>query len=308
MKHLERNNNNDIPATHEQREQVKVGAILVLYNPNLDLLQQCVDTLEQQVDEVCVVDNSTSSHSSFFCAYKQKVCYIANMKNVGIAAAQNIGIEHFKRLQFHFVLFSDQDSLSPQGLVQGLLTAYQHLSPIIPIACIGPMPINRTNGKPYFCPQNVLKTGQHEGVTYHQVHSIISSYSFIPLKNFEVVGNMREQLFIDFVDDDWCWRALTYHQMVSVLVPNIRIEHELGVSSTFMGRNISLSSPFRMYYQTRNLLWMCRQPYTPTYWKRMNLKKLLIKFVYYPLFTHQRWAYLKRMVQGVIDGLRTSLN
>ena len=96
--------------------------------------------------------------------------------------------------------------------------------------------------------------------------------------------------------------------MVSVLVPNIRIEHELGVSSTFMGRNISLSSPFRMYYQTRNLLWMCRQPYTPTYWKRMNLKKLLIKFVYYPLFTHQRWAYLKRMVQGVIDGLRTSLN
>ena len=38
------------------------------------------------------------------------------------------------------------------------------------------------------------------------------------------------------------------------------------------------------------------------------LKKLLIKFVYYPLFTHQRWAYLKRMVQGVIDGLRTSLN
>lgn len=72
MKYSERNNNNDIPATHEQREQVKVGAVLVLYNPNLDLLKQCVDTLVQQVDEVCVVDNSTSSHSSFFCTYKQR--------------------------------------------------------------------------------------------------------------------------------------------------------------------------------------------------------------------------------------------
>lgn len=42
------------------------------------------------------------------------------------------------------------------------------------------------------------------------MHSIISSYSLVPLRNFLIVGNMDERLFIDFVDDDWCWRASAF--------------------------------------------------------------------------------------------------
>ena len=87
------------------------------------------------------------------------------------------------------------------------------------------------------------------------------------------------------------------------MLPEATIAHELGISSKFLGHAISLSSPFRIYYQTRNLLWLCRKDYAPSYWKKMNLKKLVVKFFYYSVFPKQRLHYLGRMLKGVKDGL-----
>ena len=117
------------------------------------------------------------------------------------------------------------------------------------------------------------------------------------------MGRMEEKLFIDFVDQQWCWRAAAFNNKACVMLPEATIAHELGVSSKFLGHAISLSSPFRIYYQTRNLLWLCRKDYAPFYWKKMNLKKLVVKFFYYSVFPKQRLRYFGRMLKGVKDGL-----
>lgn len=63
---------------------------------------------------------------------------------------------------------------------------------------------------PYISEQSILDRCEYNGVHYYKMHSIISSYSLVPLRNFLIVGNMDERLFIDFVDDDWCWRASAF--------------------------------------------------------------------------------------------------
>lgn len=49
---------------------------------------------------------------------------------------------------------------------------------------------------------------------------------------------------------------------------DVTIEHELGVSSTFLGHRISISSPFRIFYQTRNLFGCVIRPIRPIAGKR----------------------------------------
>lgn len=280
----------------------KVGSVVVLYNPDERLLGECLDSIIPQVDEVCIVDNSTERHALNLVGYGDKVCYKSLGKNVGIAAAQNIGIRYLEEKNCDFVIFSDQDSSSPCDLVEKLVQAYVILSVKLDIACIGPMPINRKTGEPYVYSGCVISEKTEYGISYCLMHSILSSYSLVPISNFSVVGNMDERLFIDFVDDDWCWRAKAFHDKCSVMLNDLTIHHELGVSSRFMGRQISVSSPFRIYYQTRNLLWMCRETYVPTYWKKMNLVKIMIKLVYYSVFSDNRLTYIGRMFRGFYDG------
>lgn len=285
----------------------KIGAIIVLYNPSEKMLKSCIESIVVQVDEICIIDNSAKDNKQYFRTNSNKVHYEPLVKNVGIAAAQNIGIKYFKEKNFDFVIFSDQDSTSPNFLVQSLVESYLKLSTKINISCIGPIPINRKTGHPYLYKQCILDKREDFGIEYYVMHSIISSYSLVPMENFSTVGLMDERLFIDFVDQEWCWRAAKYNDKICVMLPMIEIEHELGVSSKFMGHNINLSSPFRIYYQTRNLLWLCRKTYVPSYWKNMNMKKIVIKFFYYSIVPNNRMLYCFKMLKGFYDGITKHL-
>lgn len=286
------------------RLSYKIGAVIVLYNPASDLLVDCIESIVDQVDEICVIDNSKDNHSSLFRTYGvKKVHYNPLGKNIGIASAQNIGIKYFQDKNYDFIIFSDQDSVSSKSLVQNLIDGYLKLSEKNDISCIGPMPINRKSRQPYLYKECVIEKKEDLGLKYNVMHSIISSYSLVPVSNFSEVGLMNERLFIDFVDQEWCWRAAAYNKKKSIMLAEIEIEHELGVSSLFMGHRINVSSPFRMYYQTRNLLWLCRKSYVPVYWKTMNMKKIIMKFFYYSIVPKERFHYLVRMLRGFSDGI-----
>ena len=49
---------------------VKVGAVVVLYNPNFDVTKKTLSSLASQVDQICVVDNSPSDHSEVLSGYE----------------------------------------------------------------------------------------------------------------------------------------------------------------------------------------------------------------------------------------------
>ena len=105
---------------------VKVGAVVVLYNPDFDVTKKTLSSLASQVDQIRVVDNSPSDQSEVLSGY-ESVEYKPLLKIIGIAAAQNIGIRYFIDLGYDFVLFSDYDSIASEKVVDKLLENYQAL-------------------------------------------------------------------------------------------------------------------------------------------------------------------------------------
>lgn len=283
-----------------------IGAIVVLYNPEWDLFNKALVALIPQVDEVCIIDNSSVDSSCKFNDYST-VHYIPLLKNIGIATAQNIGIKYFIDKGFDYVIFSDQDSVMPNNVITKLLHAYNVISIKEEIGAIGPTPINRNNKKSYAIEASIIERKNVDNISYYITHHVMSSGSIIPLKNFKEIGLYNDKLFIDFVESEWCWRASFYHKKKMILITDIVIEHELGQYKRFFGKDINVSSSFRIYFQIRNLLWLRKIEYVPTYWTKLHINKLPFKLVYYSIIPSNRFQYIKRMYKGFKDGLFKSI-
>lgn len=292
---------------YSNNRHYKIGAIVVLYNPKLQTLSECINSLTSQVDKICVVDNSSIDNTKLFAEYGPKIEYKPLMSNTGIAHAQNIGIKYFVNLNYDFILFCDQDSVSPNNIINNLVNSYISLcSDNNNIAAVGPMPVNKKFGRKYIHKEDILSTFSYNNTTYYKMRSLISSYTLVPAINFNIIGMMNERLFIDYVDLEWCWRAET-NNMTFIMVPTIEIDHELGQATKFLGHNISLSTPTRTYYQTRNLLWMLQVKYAPSYWKKKNIIKLIPRITYYVFMSQRRIAYIKNFIKGLYHGITQSL-
>ena len=71
----------------------KVICVLVLYNPKVDLLVKVVSAILPQVDLLWISDNSVEPlNLSSILETSSKIVYKKMPGNIGIAAAQNYGI------------------------------------------------------------------------------------------------------------------------------------------------------------------------------------------------------------------------
>ena len=85
---------------------------------------------------------------------------------------------------------------------------------------------------------------------------VIASGMLISREAWDVVGPFDEKLFIDWVDTEWCWRAIT-KDMVIVQTPSVMISHELGYGQkNFAGRSVTIHNSFRNYYKIRNAIYL----------------------------------------------------
>ena len=268
---------------------MKIGCVLVMYNPQRELLTASLNALNEQVDEIFLGDNSVNMPdfiTTLLNLYPNTYYHSFN-KNLGIAEAQNRGIIYFQKKGFDFVLFMDQDSLAPNNLVSSLLADYNRLKEIgIPIGGIGPRPFNRGEGKPYI------------------VGEIISSASLIPIPHFKQVGGMESSLFIDGVDHEWCWRAKKIGGWRFFISESVQLSHQVGEGDRpFIFRKVAIPTPFRTFYQFRNYFRLVHRGYVPLYWKVSNGFKYSIKFFYYPLCVPPRISYMKQILKGIYAGI-----
>lgn len=279
-----------------------IGAIVVIYKPNWELTSQVLTSLGAQVNAIVVVDNTPNEDNSSKVENIPNCKLISLKKNIGIAAAQNKGIQYMEELGVDFVIFSDQDSLAPDGLIKNLISTYIQLEKAgLPIATIGPLPIQRQTGQPIIVKENVRDTTDVNGLEIMRMDGIISSFSLMRIDTLKKVGGMKENLFIDGVDVEWCWRAKALHGLNSYLIPSLTLSHMLGEDSK--KSSIRIPTPFRTYYQFRNFFILKRLSYTPVWWIKKNGLKYFVKAFYYPIMLKPRGQYLKNIWKGLIDGI-----
>jgi rhamnosyltransferase len=245
-------------------------AVVVTYHPNYDRLTRLLSALRPQVADVIIIDNT--------------------QVNVGIAAAQNVGIkEAIARGAKHVALF-DQDSVPAPDMLGVLRTALVDLERSgEKIAAVGP---NYWHG-------SGLKIS---GSSPTRVDLIIASGCLLSVQALRDVGLMNEALFIDLVETEWLLRAKQRGWNV-YQCPSAMMEHQLGDGDIriWLGKwhHVPEHSPLRHYYYVRNSVYLSTHSSLPLGWKLSSLKRLLLRFFAFGT----RRDHAAMMLAGVRDGL-----
>lgn len=224
-----------------------IYCILVTFKPDLSQLTNTILSIIKQVDKLVIVKNSNE-----ILGYSDEKIHIIQLKkNYGIAYAQNRGIEYAISRNARYVLFSDQDSIYPVDFVKKSINCFsRHTNELV--AAVTPYFYN--NNKKQFTTINITKTTSimPERNRDYEIQHAISSGTISPCEVFHNIGMMNERLFIDWVDFEWCWRAIKNNYKIICDTGNI-INHNMGDSfKSVLGRKIVVYSDFRNYYFFRN--------------------------------------------------------
>lgn len=288
----------------------QVFAIIVTYNPDLTVFSEQLRSLKGSVGFI-IVDNASSNSADIPGTVDnlalEEVHFVQNATNMGLATAQNQGIEAARKLGASHVIIFDQDSIPDHRMVDTLLaTEVRLLEEGKMVGALGPItydpdtlvqyPITKYSGpiiKRYF-----PVPGESTDATF-----IIASGSLIRMSVLDEVGGMLDDLFIDYIDVEWCYRAQARGYKIFVSA-DARMSHMVGDQRVkFFGRSISKHSPLRRYYLTRNSFLVMRLPHIPFGYKTRELLLNFARFVAFFYFSDERLKYLKYVKKATVDGL-----
>ena len=229
----------------------------------------------------------------------QKVTYIWNGQNMGLAYALNQGAELAINEGWRYLLTLDQDSAVESGMVEALLSVTGELEHR-KIGILAPGELIGLYLTP-FGNRNLKKS-----------LTVWTSGSLLSLAAYQKVGPFRDDLFIDFVDHEYCLR-LSAAGFGIYRVRGARMTHGYGEDcrkTSLFGRSfwITNHSPLRRYYIMRNRL-LVRSLYRRTFpgFFRKDQLCMLMEIFSVLFFERQKWAKFRMMARGVRDYRRGTL-
>lgn len=277
----------------------KIYSILVAYNPDLLGFNQAVERLKKQTDTVIVCNNS-----DYDIKFDDEQVKVFNFgENLGIARAQSIGMKWAFENEADFILQMDQDSIPSGDLVEKLLECYEDLTNKgYKIGLVGPQDFDKDTKE--LNTARLKKGTCIENTNYVSLEQTLSSGSLIPKPVYDIVGGMDDELFIDAVDSEYCWR-IKKNGFLVIKNNDALLAHKLGDGKQkILGfLNVGVPSPIRHYYQIRNTLLLARRSYVPAYWKYSMLVKVVFKLFIYPFTLDRGFERFKYIVKGIKDGL-----
>lgn len=229
---------------------------------------------------------------------------LVNADNVGLATAFNQGIDLALASGADHVMLLDQDTRPPADMAARLIALAARVTASGQrLGCVGPVPVDRKKPDARTLAGRVgSPTGDPELTA---VATLISSGMVIPRAALETVGGMWDELFIDHVDHEWCFRAraagLGVFAATSVLMP-----HDMGDEGLrIFGRYKPIHrSPIRHFHIVRNTLWLARCSFIPMRWRLMETVKLAVRIPSYLLFSSAPVQTLHAVLRAIGTGLR----
>jgi len=279
------------------------AVIIVIYKPDLLELTETINSIIKQVSYCIIVDNGNTKVN--FPDFKNLLYFNLN-KNYGIAYAQNIGIEVARKYNIEFIIFSDQDTKYSPDYIIKMLSFYNNYKKKEKLGAIVP----RLYDKNKCCESKIaLKKFSYikpeKNKIYYVAHAI-SSGTFIPIKNFDKIGYMRDELFIDWVDYEWCWRALKMGYKI-ISIPDVSIEHMMGDSIiNIAGRKIAIKKKLRYYYTIRNGIYIIKYLNVLNISEKILFGIDLLKKIIGLLFIENRIIYI--IIKAINDGNKKIIN
>jgi len=289
----------------------KVCAVVVTYRPDVEVLRELVGAVSGQVGAVLIVDN-TGCDTSFpdVSSPTGRVHVLPQTHNIGLAAAQNVGIEWAKGHDFRHVLLMDQDSTPSDDMVPVLLKALDTLCAEQRVAAVGPAfhDLREDHVAPFVRVGHLFN--RKLWCEYdHQLIAcdfLISSGTLIPLDVIDAAGAMDSELFIDNVDLEWSFRVQAMgYALYGVCAASM--DHRLGDARRRLPFGLGqmvVHGPARLYFMMRNRIRLYGMRHVPRTWVMQDLPRLVGKLVLFGVITGPRLRNLRYMLRGMADGLR----
>lgn len=284
------------------KKQSKVKGVLVTYSPDETMLKSCVCSLIEQLDKLFIVNNSPVKPVVFEELKKHKIEIIHLSQNMGIAYAQNIGIKKAIEEGAEFILLSDQDTIYPENYVYEMLKCFEDEK----VAAAGPMFVDTHTGeRQLFVVIDRFKFKKmYPQYGKHEVSQLIASGTIIKVSALKDIGLMREDFFIDWVDMEWCWRAIKKGYKL-IGNADVVIYHQHGEkSSKLLKRHITLKKPWRYYYTIRNGIYLSLHSDLLNPFLRFILfLKVFRNALVYPILTEPHFQSLRYSLLGLLHGI-----
>lgn len=298
----------------------RVAAVVVCYEPVIERLQACLLSLDAHpAVDVILVDNSESREAQQAVARiarTRSVEFIANGENLGVAEAQNQGLRRVHARGLPYALLLDQDSrLSPADIDRLLGTLCELTLCGERVAAVGPSFVDARSGRTFpflrteggrvrrVTVDSLMDVGSLDSLAPLDCDVLISSGSLLSMAAVTQIGGLDSDLFIDYVDYEWCLRARARGWRV-MGVPSVSMTHELGDEvRSILGRPVVVHRPRRQYYLIRNGVLLARRRSLPRHWRMHLLGRALRQFVGHTLLCAPRATRFRWMLRGLVDGL-----
>ncbi len=224
-----------------------IAAVVILFNPDKQVAAN-IGTYVDHVKYLYVIDNSGDSGDSLDIAkyFKSKTTTILySGENIGIAKGLNIALKQAKKDGIEWLMTMDQDSSFFKVQLSNYLTAFEIALQENELSIFS-LQHNKSfyfenNCRPYYSVDIVMTSG-----------SIVNTQQALTIKGFD------EELFIDEVDHEFCYR-LTLSGGTVLETNCAYLKHHLGTLTTnFFGFECRAYPVIRLYYMVRNHLYIKR--------------------------------------------------
>jgi rhamnosyltransferase len=269
---------------------LKVAGVVVLYNP-VDSFLENIRSYVDQVEMLFVIDNSETARADFVDEVKKfcNVTYRWMGGNAGIAAALNAGAELAITGQCDYVLLMDQDSSVPGNMV--------------PVFKEFALNSKKNIGILYAHHVYHNYPQPEEKDTVKEILTADTAGSFLNLSAYKKIGGFINELFIDYVDFEYCLR-LRKNGFEIVQLNTVSLHQRLGNMSSgrllFWKVGLTNHPPVRVYYRVRNRLFVARK-YIGTFprWSLLQMSYTIVDLFKVVFYEHDKLAKIKMMALGV---------
>lgn len=277
---------------------MNIAGVVIFYNPSQKNIANVLTTCKI-VQRVVVVDNSAESSEEYFYGVPG-VTYLFLGKNSGIGCALNLGIKILLEENYQWYLTLDQDTVLPDNYIDTFHRLYSKLKNekigiISPIHLKNSLIIESDVGK-----NNILEV---EAVMMSG--NILNKYAYIEC------GKFQEDLFIDYVDIEYCLRLNSLNYKVFIC-RDLAVDHELGDSKWHKFMGITLKPTYhnhvRRYYITRNriaVFFKFRGKYNKFF--IIDLARFFKEIVFIIVFEEDKIRKIIYVFKGIKDGLNGRL-
>ena len=271
-----------------------ISCIIVTYNTDENIIN-VVNSLEKQVSKIIIVDNGSNDKTKNILnkfLSTENIDIIYNNKNYGIAKALNIGIKRALEYKSDWILTLDHDSILDKNMISNMLNFYNGLSceDQNKIGILAPEIVDISINKSYYYVDG--------NVEYNKVRHVIQSGALIKADVFSKLGYFNEELFIYFVDIEFCYDAVDLGYDI-LIIKGATLFHQEGNKERkkVLGRKITYDnySTNAIYYISRNAIYMFKK-----YKKYEFIKRIIYDFIKIILVEPRKTKYV---FLGVKDGI-----